>query len=109
MAAFMELCPVEQQNMVYQNIHEVNEDYEKMKQRVVSWVSNNVAQASGSTPMDIGVVYDRYGFDGEYTEGIAAIGNHVQCHGCGGWGHLKRDCPTSAKWTKEEGEAKGKT
>ena len=65
MAAFMELCPAEVQNIVYQSIDEVSEDYEKMKQRVASWVSNKVAQASGPTPMDIGEVYDGHGYGGE--------------------------------------------
>ncbi len=64
--------------MVYHGIDEINEDYGNMKQRVVSWVSNKVAQASGPTPMDIGEVYDGYASDGEYEEEISAVGSHVQ-------------------------------
>ena len=106
MAAFMELCPPEVQNMVYQSIDECEEDYEKMKQRVMSWVSNKVAQAGGPTPMDIGQ-FATYGEgEEEYVDGedIGAVSN-MQCHGCGGWGHFKRDCPYGAKG---KGKSKGK-
>ena len=107
MAAFMELCPPEVQNMVYQNIDEVDEDYEKMKQRVMSWVSNKVAQACGPTPMDIGQFTTHSEYDEENVEGedIGAVSN-MQCHGCGGWGHFKRDCPYGAKG-KGKGKSKG--
>ena len=71
------------------------------------WVSNKVAQASGPTPIHIGEVYDGYGYDGEYEQEITAVGSHVQCHGCGGWGHFKRDCPSTAKGSKGKGTGKG--
>jgi hypothetical protein len=77
MAALMDLRAAEVENMVYQSIDGVNEDYEEMKQRAVSWVSNKVAQASGPSPTDIGEVYDGYGYDGEYEEEIAAVGSHA--------------------------------
>ena len=40
-AAFIELCPTEVQDMIYQTIDEVQENYEKVKQRVVSWSANS--------------------------------------------------------------------
>ncbi len=54
-AAFIELCPPEVQDMIYQTAAEVNENYEKVKQRVASWAANKSA-ANGPTPMDIGEV-----------------------------------------------------
>ncbi len=51
-SAFIELCPPGVQDMIHQTVDEVNENYEKVKQRVVSWVANK--SASGPTPMDIG-------------------------------------------------------
>ncbi len=54
-AGFIELCPPEVQDMIYQTVDEVNENYEKAKQRVVSWAANKAA-ANGPTPMDIGEV-----------------------------------------------------
>ena len=43
MAALMELCPMEVQDMIYQNVDEVNEDYDKLKQKIITWASNKVA------------------------------------------------------------------
>ena len=54
MAALMELCPPEVQDMIYQNVDEVNEDYDKLKQKIVTWTSNKVANEG--VPMDIGRV-----------------------------------------------------
>jgi hypothetical protein len=107
MAAFMELCPAEVQNMVYQRRDEVNENYEKIKQRVASWVSNKVAQVSDPTSMGIGKVYDGDGYDGEYEEEIAAVGSHVQCPGCGGWWHFRADCVSAEKGSEGNGKGKG--
>ena len=83
-------------------------DYDMTVQKIRALVSNKVAMAEGPVPMDIGRV------DGEDVEArsigedfegygeVDAIGN-VQCHQCGGWGHVRRDCPSKGK-----GKGKGK-
>ena len=47
MAALMELCPADVQDMVYQTIDDVHEDYERLKQKILSWVSNKMSIRSG--------------------------------------------------------------
>ena len=101
MAAFMELCPKDIQDQVYIMIDEIGEDYEKLKSKVVAWASNKVAQ--GPVPMDIGNVRSE---ELERDEGIAAVGRNVQCHRCGGWGHMARDCATKDMRGEEKGKGK---
>ena len=74
MAALMELCPPEVQDMIYQNVEEVNEDYDKLKQKIVTWTSNKVANEG--VPMDIGRVgwHDDHDHDHDDYE-ISAIGS----------------------------------
>ena len=97
MAALMELCPNDVQDMVYQTIDDVHEDYEKLKQKIVSWTSNKVTR-DGSVPMEIGEV------DPEEAN-VDAISSHSQCYNCGGWGHASRECP-SQKGVKGKGKGK---
>ena len=77
-AAFIELCPSEVEDMIYQAVDEVSEKYEKVKQRVTSWAANKAA-AKGPTPMDIGEV------DGYRCEECAAdaVNSSMRCHICG--------------------------
>ena len=81
--------------MIYQTIDEVQEKYEKVKQRVVSWAANKSA-ANGPTPMDIGEVE---GYHGEECD-IDAVASSMQCYNCGGWGHVSRNCTTERKGGK---------
>ena len=55
-AALMELCPNDVQDMVYQTIDDVHEDYEKLKQKILSWVSNKTNR-DGVVPMEICLLY----------------------------------------------------
>lgn len=106
MAALMELCPADVQDMVYQTIDEVNEDYEKLKQKIITWVSNKISSRGGPVPMEIGEVgWDEH--EQEYEMGVDAIGNHSQCFNCQGWGHASRECP-SDRQNKGGGKSKGK-
>ena len=101
-AAFIELCPSEVEDMIYQAVDEVSEKYEKVKQRVTSWAANKAA-AKGPTPMDIGEV------DGYRCEecDVDAVNSSMQCHNCGGWGHASRSCPSERKGGKG-GKYRGK-
>jgi hypothetical protein len=103
MAALMELCPMEVQDMIYQNVDEVNEDYDKLKQKIITWASNKVA--SDGVPMDIGRVENE---DYEEYE-VGAVGWNSQCYNCSGYGHLSRDCPSEKKGKGNmKGDGKGK-
>ena len=107
MAALMELCPADVQDMVYQNIDDVHEDYGRLREKIFSWVPNKVAAKGGPTPMDIGRV-ERHDHETEYYD-VDAIGSSMQCCNCSGWGHASRECP-SQKTAKGGGKAgdKGK-
>ena len=101
MAALMELCPNDVQDMVYQTIDDVHEDYEKLKQKILSWVSNKTNRDGPvPMPMEIGEVY-REGMN------VDAISSQSQCYNCGGWGHASRECP-SQKGVKVKGKGKSK-
>ena len=75
--------------------------------------SNKVAmmEGSGPAPMDVGEVWHQGGPDEEEPneEEVGAVSANTQCHGCGGWGHLMRECPTvlNAKGAKGKGKGKG--
>jgi hypothetical protein len=106
-AAFLEICPSEIQDVIYQNIDEAGDDYEKLAQKVKAWVSNKAAR-SEAVPMDVGNVkcqscgpacsHFPLPEPGLYGPGdgvdVGAVGQHTQCYRCGGWGHTSRECPT---------------
>ena len=96
MAALMELCPPEVQDMIYQNVDEVNEDYDKLKQKIVTQTSNKVANEGA--PVDIGRVgwHDDHDHDHDDYE-MSAICQHTQCYNRGGWVHMSRECPSEKK------------
>ena len=106
MTALMELCPREVQDMIYQNVDEVNEDYDKLKQKIVTETSNKVANEC--VPMDIGRVgwHNDYDHDHDDYE-RSAICQHTQCYNRGGWRHMSRECPSEKKG-KEKGKDFGK-
>ena len=101
MAALMELCPPEVQDVIYQNVDEINEDYDRLKQKIITWASNKVE--SDGVPMDIGKV------ENEEYEGydVGAVGWGTHCYNCGGWGHLSRECPSEKKKGGVKGDGKG--
>ena len=98
------MMPNSIQDYVYTNVDE-NTQYSAVIGRIRSWAENKVAMMSGPTPMDVGEVqgesWDENGGDWEDTE-IQAVGPNTQCHRCGGWGHMARECATYP------GKAKGK-
>ena len=102
----LSVMPTSVQEMVY-NVLGDNVKYEEVASRIRSVVSTKVAMMQGPAPMDIGEVGDENSncHDcGEHEEEIGAVSMSTQCHGCGGWGHLKRDCPT----VKGKGKSGGK-
>ena len=102
MIALMEQCPPEVHDMIYQNVDEVNEDNDKLKQTIVTWFSNKVANEG--VPMDTGRVgwHDDHDHDHDDYE-ISAIGQHAQCYNCGGWRTHVARVPV-----RKKGKGKGK-
>ena len=98
-AAFLEICPMEVQDVIYQNIDEAGDDYEKISQKVKAWVSNKLASRSEAVPMDIGHVKTDFPFEWQCSlrgqdVDVGAVGQHVQCYLCGVFWHTSRDCGT---------------
>jgi hypothetical protein len=115
MAAFMELCPLEVQDTIFQCIDDIGEDYDKLKNKVVSWISNKVAARDQAVPMEIGHVRAGAGPGGgdwDYEEepevDVDAVGNEMQCFKCSGWGHAARNCPSKGKGKGSAGKGYGK-
>ena len=105
-AAFLELCPPDVQDFIYQTIDIYGGSYEITKQKVVSWTSNKVASSSGgAVPMDVGgIKTEKWEYEEEYEEvDVDAVGNPMQCFNCQGWGHAARNCP-SAKGSNGQGK-----
>ena len=101
-AALMELCPPEVQDVIYQNVDEVSEEYDKLKQKIVTWTSNKVANEGVLVDFVRVGWHDDHDHDHDYYE-ISAIGQHTQCDKCGGWVYMLRECPSAKK-----GKGKGK-
>ena len=94
------MMPPVVQDFIYTNVDE-KASVEAVIEKIRSVTGNKVAMME-PVPMDIGEVWeDRAAYDGE--EDVGAVGAHVRCHKCEGWGHMSRECPTQAK-----GKGKGK-
>lgn len=101
-AILTSFLPTVIQDYVYQNVTEktlLAEIVEKVK----SWVSNRVAMMGGPCPMDVGEVngWETDRGEGE-EEDLGAVSAYTECHRCGGYGHMQRECPTA------KGKGKGK-
>ena len=95
------------QDYVYIHV-EKDTPHDTLKEKVKVLVSNKVAMNMGLAPMDIGRVAEELEENIDYEENeIDAAGAHVQCHGCGGWGHLVGQCATKGKGKGDGKEAKG--
>jgi hypothetical protein len=66
-------------------------------------VTGNKVAMMEPTPMDVGEIWAD-GNDYDDDEDVGAVGAHVRCHKCEGWGHMSRECPTQSK-----GKGKGKS
>ena len=50
----MELRLPDVQDVVYQKVDGVSEDYDKLKQRILAWAANKVANSVGPVPTSAG-------------------------------------------------------
>ena len=108
LAGLTELCPPEVQEIVIQKPGE-NGMYKTMKDNIVSWFSNKVAMTDEPTPKAVGRVDEQFEKCSEFGEhmGVDAVGS-MQRPGCGGWGHMRRDCP-SQKGYGSKGKGKDRS
>ena len=107
----MELCPPEVQDVVYQKVDGVFGHHDKLKQRILSWAANKVANSVWPVPMDVGWVHNQEQDEHVEQEDVGAVTMNTVCHGCGGCGHLKWECPTlqrNEKANRKSGYEKGK-
>ena len=97
------------QDFVYTNVDETTR-YQAVVDKLRSWAGNNLAMMSGPVPMDVGEVHGKqWAAETEDWEGtdVQAVGAGTQCHRCGGWGHMARECPTSPGKSKGKGKDYG--
>ena len=92
------ILPPSVRELVYQSIGDTVV-YEDTVQRIRAVVSNKVAMMAGPCPMDVGRVDCEHGQHGGLEDSgcddVGAVSMQTQCHGCWGWGHMKRECPTA--------------
>ena len=99
------MMPTSIQDYIYTTVDK-NILYDDLVEKVRSVVGNKVAMMSKPTPMDIGWVDE--GDQGEEKE-VGAVTLGTKCFGCGGWGHLSRNCPSVAKGLGKGKGGKGTT
>ena len=102
-ALMLSMCPPDLQDVLYQHAGELK-SYEEARDRMKGMINNRIARSMPS-PMEIGEVKPQV----ECEDDVAAVSAYAQSHGCGGWGHLRRECPTvtSGKGTKGKGKGQG--
>ena len=109
------IMPPAVQELVYQSIGD-KLDYDEVTAKIRSVMSNKVAMMEGPTPMDVGKI-DHECESENLEDDVAAVSWSTQCLGCGGWDHLRRECPSvendgkgGKAWGKglgEKGQRKG--
>ena len=69
----------------------------------------------GAVPIDVGWVHNQEQDERVEQDDVGAVTMNAVCHGCGGCGHLKWECPTLQRNEKanrkggyEKGKGKGK-
>lgn len=95
-AVITSMMPSVVQDFVYQHVDEKSAARDIID-RIRSWVGNTVAMSGGPVPMDVGEIDQEWayeGWDGDEwrNEVVQVVGPDAQCHRCGGWGHMQREC-----------------
>ena len=93
------MLPPEFQDIVFQNQGAGDVVYESVKDKVLSVAASRIQQAA-PTPMDIGAVNDeKIAATEEESEEINQLGKggKGKCYNCGGYGHMSKECPHTAR------------
>ena len=113
MGIFTSIMPIVIQDYIYTHV-EKDTEYEELKEKVRSMVSNKITAGVGPAPMDIGDVKgqgDEWGYEYEDGHGdeheVDVVYGDYRCRNCGGYGHFARECPSKGKG-KCKGGDKGK-
>ena len=92
MGALLEICPDNIQDAVYQKLDEIGEDYERMKQLIITTTTNTL-ERNGPVPMEIGSAQK----ENDESVDVDAIRREMVCYTCGGQGHGSWQCPRGDK------------
>ena len=121
MAAMLKICPDDIVAMVENRWDELGENYEVMKERIITWgnqkADKKMDRGGGAVPMDVDEIEAQQeewwlegmeGGGGGYGE-IGAVYANTRCFNCQGFGHMARNCtaPQQQKG-KGKGQEKGK-
>ena len=103
MSALLEICPKEVREQMLLKMDDIGENYEQMKNKIMSYTTNKIEQTRGGpTPMELDEVWD----EDETEYEVDGVWRNVQCYACGEMGHMAAECPHG--WGKGKGKAKGK-
>jgi hypothetical protein len=100
------IVPAEIADQIYLTV-DVNSTYAAVSAKIRAVVSAKVSMMGDkAVPMDCSQVmsqqqtYFENGsehYSGNEEDEVGAVGAHIQCHTCSGWGHLSRECPSKGK------------
>ena len=75
--------PPDVQDVVYQNVDGVSEDCDKLKQRILVWAANKVANSVGPVPMDVAWVHNEEHCERVEQEDVGAVTVNTEGQGQG--------------------------
>ena len=91
-------------------LDEVGENYQNLKVKVISYMSNRAEQSRGqketAVPMELDYVSGSEMYDEEEWDDVDEVKRDRRCHNCGMMGHFARDCRTKGKG-KRKGRRQG--
>ena len=110
---FATSVPKGDKQMVDLQIDTMQEKYDPMKEKIITWATNACEKSGGPVVMDIGEIGEEFWdpWEDEWQdceEGVMAISPDTQCYHCGNYGHMAARCPLKVKGKCMKGKGKGK-